>query len=143
MRGIYAREQILFAEKLVVVFLGFGIEPRVMIGIPGLRSGRRRHDAFIETANSSRAGIQRPDVIAAIGIEITPADEAGTMNVFRRQQRVKREQPYPIGLFEIRIDRQRIDLGTSDQVVACVVANLEILDLRSEEYTSELQSRRD
>jgi hypothetical protein len=128
MRGIHARKQVFFAEELVVVFFGFGIKPRVVIGIPRLRSGRRRHDAFIETANSSRAAIQRPNVIATFGIEIAPADEAGSVNVFR-EQGVKSEQPDAIGLFEIRIDRQRIDLGTSDEVVAGIVADLEILDL--------------
>src|SRR5579872_766756 len=101
MRGMHAREQIFFAKELVVVFLGFGIEPRVVIRVPCLRSGRRGHDRFIETANPSRAAIQGPNVIAAGRIQIAPAEEAGSMNVLRRQQRVKAKQPYAISLYEI------------------------------------------
>src|SRR5258708_39568374 len=49
--GMNACEHRLLAHELVVVFLGLGIEARVMIGIPrecgGTRSGRRTQERFI------------------------------------------------------------------------------------------------
>src|SRR5580698_5545596 len=133
MRRVDTCEHVPFSEEFVVVLLGLRIEAGIMIRVPGkcrgTGSGGRTHDRFVEPANPPRSGIKRPDVIAAIFAIITPADKSGSANLLGREDRVKREQPQPFGKFEVGIDRNGIDFGSSYQVIAGVVSDLEILDL--------------
>ena len=91
--------------------------------------GRRAHDGLVDAADTARAGIEAPDVIAAFRIGVTPSDESGSANFLRRKNRIEAEQPVAAGGLEIRIGRQRLDFGAADQVITGVVTDLEILDL--------------
>ena len=134
MLGVNRREHVFLADELVDVLLGLGIEARIVIRIPRVgrssaRSGRRAHDRFVDAADTARTGVEAPDIIATLRIGVTPADEAGATNFLRRENRIEAEQPVAAGRLEIRIGRQRLDLGAADQVVTGVVTNLEVLDL--------------
>src|SRR5580704_7557213 len=64
--------------------------------------------------------------MSRLGITIT--QQAGAASVLRRELRSEQEQPQAVGMLEVRIDRQRLDFGTADQVVAGVVAELSVCD---------------
>src|SRR3984957_10943156 len=81
------------AEKFVVVFLGLGVEARVVIRVPGLRAGRSALQRLVQAANPARAGIPAPIVVAAVGLLIAKADESLAALGLRRKARVKTEQP--------------------------------------------------
>src|SRR5258708_35827256 len=76
-RSVNACEHRLLAHELVVVFLGLGVEARVMIGIPrecgGTRSGRRTQDRFANAPDP--AGGCRPDasIVRLCGIGGSPS----------------------------------------------------------------------
>src|SRR5262249_56205963 len=62
------------------------------------------------------------------GVAIT--DECGPTELLRRQRRVQGEQPISAAQFEVRVDRNRLDLGATDEAVARVMTYLKIVDLR-------------
>src|ERR1700682_653279 len=95
----------------------------------GSRGGRRAHDRFVDTADTARTSVKRPDVVATLRIGIAPTDKSGSPNFLRREQRIEAEDPVAAGGLEIRIGRQRLDFGAADQVIAGVVADLEVLNL--------------
>src|SRR5713101_1618160 len=70
MLGVCDSEHLALTEKLVIVLLGLGVEARVMIGVPGLRAGRRAQQPFVEAANPARAGIPAPVVVGAVRLLI-------------------------------------------------------------------------
>src|SRR5258708_31083903 len=76
MLGVCDREHPALAEKLVIVFLGLGVEARVMIRVPGLRAGRRALHRFVEAANPTAAGIPPPVVVAAISRRISTTNQS-------------------------------------------------------------------
>src|SRR5271155_6247750 len=134
MLGVNRREHIFLTEEFVRVLFGLGIEARVVVGIPGVSGGtagrgRGAHDRFVDAAQSARAGVETPDVVATFRISVPPSDETGSTNFLRRQNRVEAEQPVAAGLEEIGISRKRLDFGAADEVIAGVVADLEIFDL--------------
>src|SRR5260370_28642413 len=99
-----------------------------MVRVPGLRAGRRGLLRLVETADSARSRIPAPIVVAPVGLLIAESDESLTSLSLRRKHRVKPEQPEPIGLLEIRIDRHRLDLDAPDQIITGVMSDLIILD---------------
>src|SRR5215475_4903984 len=133
MRRMNASEHALLAEVLVVVLLGLGIEPRIVVWIPRercrSRGNRRTQDGLIDPANAARLGGKTPGIVALLRVGITPADESDTAQFVRRQHRIEAEDPVTARILEVGIDRNRFDLGSSDQLVSGVVTDLEILDL--------------
>src|ERR1039457_2022492 len=97
-------------------------------GVPS-GSGRGAHDRFVDAPNATRAGIERPDIVATARILVAPSDKAGATNFLRRKQRIEREQPHAIGRFEVSIGRDRLDFGASDQVVTRIMSGLGVFDL--------------
>src|ERR1700723_1922405 len=116
-------EQLLLTQKFVIVLLGLRIEARVMIRVEGLRAYGGAQDRLVQAADAAAAGIPVPAVVATLRIGITEADNSRSARILGREHRVKREQPEPVGLFEVWIDRQRLHLGAANQVVARVVAD--------------------
>src|SRR5580700_6674280 len=133
MYGVDCREHVSLAQELIQVLLGLGVETRIVIGIPrmsgGSAGGGRTHDGLVDAADAARAGIEAPDIVAALRISVTPSDESGTSNFLRRENRIEAEQPVAAGSLEIGIGRERLDFGAADEVVTGVVSDLEILDL--------------
>src|SRR5579864_150354 len=128
MRRVHRSEQLLLAEKFVIVLLGLRIEARVVIWVEGLRIGRGAQDRFVQAADSTAAGVPVPAVIASFRICVTVADESGSARTLWRKHRVKGEQPVPAALLEVGIYRQWFNFGASNQVVARVVADIDIVD---------------
>src|SRR5579862_5979305 len=117
MLGVNRREHLFLAKEFVVVLFGLGIETRIVIGIPGLRSGRARIDRFVQTAKAPRAGLPGPRIIAMRGIGVTIAEQAGAASVLGREFRTEQEQPQAVSFLEIGIDRQRLDFGATNEVI--------------------------
>src|ERR1700689_4874846 len=63
-----------------------------------------------------------------IGVAI--AQEARATSVHRRELWPEQEQPQPVGVLEIGIDRQRLDFSAADKIVAGVVAELSVCDFK-------------
>src|SRR5580704_18589145 len=126
--GIYSREHLLLSQELVVVLFSLGIEARIVIGIPSLRAGCARVDRFVQTTKAPRSGFPGPRVVAMSRLTIPITQEAGAASVLRRELGSEQEQPQAVGTLEIRIDRQRLDFGTADQIIAGVVAELSVCD---------------
>src|ERR1700758_744594 len=102
MLGMRDSEHRTIAQKFVIVFLGLRVEARGMVGVPGLRAGRRALKRLVEASNPARSGIPAPIVIAAVRLPIAKSDESLTAFRLRRKHRVEAEQPEPIGFLEIR-----------------------------------------
>src|SRR5579862_7601788 len=130
MLGVNRRQHLLLADELVVVLFGLGIETRIMIGIPGLRSGRARVDRLVQTAQASRAGLPGPGIVAMSRIGVTITQQAGAAGVLGRKRGPEQEQPQPVGLLEVGIDRNRLDFGPADQIVTGIVPDLVIRDFK-------------
>src|SRR5277367_2270254 len=109
MLRVNRREHLLLAQELVVVLLSLGIETRIVIGIPGLRTGRARIYGLVQTAQAARAGLPGTRIIAMSRFGVTIAQEAGAAGVLRRKLRAEQEQPQAVGLFEVRIGWQRLE----------------------------------
>src|SRR5579862_7952789 len=128
MLGVCHPKHLALAKKLVIVFLGLGVEARIVIGIPGLRAGRRALQRLIEAANPAIAGIPAPVVVAAIGLFIAKSNESAATLGLGCQHRIEAEQPQAVGLLEVGIDRHRLDLDAADQVITGVMSDLIVLD---------------
>src|SRR5208337_1831195 len=130
MLGVNRREHLLLAQELVVVLLGLGIETRIVIGIPGLRASRARIYRLVQTAQTPRAGLPGPSVVAVSRIPITIAQQAGAASVLGREFGTEQEQPQAVGSLEVGIDGQRLDFGSADEVVTGVVAELSVCNFK-------------
>src|SRR5580692_5924144 len=128
MLRINRREHLLLAQELVVVLFSLGIEARIVIGIPSLRAGRARVDRFVQTTKAPRAGFPGPRIVAMRRLGITIAEQTGAASVLGRELGSEQEQPQAVGMLEVRIDRQRLDIGTANEIVAGVVAELSVCD---------------
>src|SRR5580704_18977947 len=128
MLGIHRREHLFFAEELIVVLLGLGIEARIVIRIPGLRASRARIDRLIQTAQAPRAGLPGPGVVAMSRLGVTIAQQAGPASVLWGKLGTEQEQPQAIGLFEVGIGRQRLHFGSTNEIVTGIVPELSIRD---------------
>src|SRR5258708_7344130 len=97
MRGVNAAEHRPLAHELVVVFLGLGIEARVMIGIPrecgGSRSGRRTQDRLVNPSDPAGVCVPAPCIVALAGISIAPADESDAPNLLGGKHWIQAKQP--------------------------------------------------
>src|SRR5271169_3034818 len=127
MSRVYRGEQFLLAQKFVIVLLRLRIEARVMIRVIGLGSRRGAKKGLVKTADAAAAGVPVPAVVAAVGISVTVADKSCSARFLWREYRVKRKQPEPACLFEVGIDRQRLDLSAPDQIVPRIVADLDVV----------------
>src|SRR5260370_16645419 len=96
MVGVNGREHFLLAKEFVVVLFGLWIEPRIVIGIEGLRAGRARIKRLIQTAQASRAGLPGPGIVAMSRIGITIPQQAAPATILSRELRAKQKQPYPL-----------------------------------------------
>src|SRR5260370_17062084 len=105
MLGMRSREHLALAEKLVIVFLGLGVEARVVVGVPGLRTGRCALQCLVEPANSPRTGIPAPVVVAAVRLLIAKANESAAALSLSREHRIGAEQPQPFSLLQLPLDR--------------------------------------
>src|ERR1700689_5534368 len=130
MLGIYSREHLLLAQELVVVLFGLGIEARVVIGIPGLRAGCAGVDRLVQTTEAARAGFPSPRVVAMSRLGISIVQQAGAASVLGSKLGSEQEQPQAVGMLEVRIGGQRLGFGTADQIVAGIVAQLSVRDLK-------------
>src|ERR1700691_5686414 len=130
MLGVNRRQHLLLAQELVVVLFGLRIEPRIVIGIPGLRAGRARVDCLVQTAQAPRAGLPGPGIVAMRRIGVTIAQQAGAAGVLRRELGPEQEQPQAVGNLEIGVGRKRLDFGSADEVVTGVVAQLPVRDFK-------------
>src|SRR5271156_2150011 len=128
MGRVHRGEQLLFAQKFIIVLLGLRVEARVMIRVEGLSAGRGAQDRLIQAAYAAAAGIPVPAVIATLRIRVAEADNSCSARILGREHRVKREQPEPVGLFEVWIDRQRLHLGAANQVVTRIVTDFYVVD---------------
>src|SRR6202158_4045116 len=94
-RGVNACEHRLLAHELVVIFLGLGIEARVMIRIPrecgGTRSDRRTQDRFVNAPDAAGVCVPAPCVVALAGISVAPPDAADAADFLRGTQRIAPE----------------------------------------------------
>src|SRR5579863_5829740 len=97
MLGINRRQHLLLADELVVVLFGLGIETRIMIGIPGLRSGRARVDRLVQTAQAARSGLPGPRIVAMSRVRVTITQQAGAAGVLGRELGPEQEQPQAVG----------------------------------------------
>src|SRR5271166_2649429 len=120
MLSVDNREHLFLAEELVVVLFGLGIEPRKVIGIPSRRAGRGRHVRLAQAAQTPRAGVPDPLVIAVLWIGVAITQEAEAATVLWRELGTKQEQPQAVGLLEVRIDGNGLDFGPAHQVVTGV-----------------------
>src|ERR1700720_3806039 len=94
------REHLLLAKEFVVVLFGLGIEPRIVIGIKGLSTGRARIERLVQTAQAARTGLPGPGIVAMSRIGVAIAQQAGAASVLGRELRAKQEQPQPVGILE-------------------------------------------
>src|SRR6202167_2997291 len=130
MLGVNRREHLLLAQELVVVLFGLRIEPRIVIGIPGLRAGSARVNRLVQTAQAPRAGRPGPRIVAMRRIGVTIAQQAGAAGVLGRELGTEEEQPQAVGNLEIGVGGKRLDFGPADQVVTGVVAQLTVRDFK-------------
>ena len=128
MLGVNAREHLLLTQEPVVVLLGLGVEARIVVGIVTLRTGRGGEDRLVQAAHAAGAGCPIPTVVAAVRISVAIADESSAARLLRRKHGVQSEHPQTARLLEVRIDRHRLDFGASDEVVAGVVTDLDVVD---------------
>src|SRR5580704_13939343 len=122
------REHFFLAKELVVVLFGLGIESRIVIGVEALRSGRRAVERLVQASYAAAARIPRPRVVTLLGRRIAISNQALSARFLRREQWIQSEQPEAAGLLEVGIDRQRLYFGAAHQIVARVVADLDIVD---------------
>src|ERR1700692_4192364 len=95
----------------------------------GAAGGRRAHDGLVDAADAARTGVEAPDIIATFRIGVTPSDETGSANFLRRKNGEQAEQPVTASRLEVGVGRHRLDFSASDEVIAGVMTDLEILDL--------------
>src|SRR5260370_39114491 len=97
MRGMNVCEHRLLDHELVVVFIGLGVEARLMIGIPrecgGTRSGSRTQDRFVNAPDPAGVCVPAPCVVALAGISIAPADESDAPNLLGGKHWIQAKQP--------------------------------------------------
>src|SRR5208282_654597 len=105
-----------------------GVETRIVIGIVALRTGGAGENRLVQATDTTRAGSPIPTVVAAVRIRVAIADQSGSSRLLRRKHRVQGEQPPAPRLLEVRIHRQRLDLGSSDEVVSGVMTDLDVID---------------
>src|SRR5208282_1326730 len=119
-------KHLFLAEELVVVLFSLRIETRVVVGIEALRSRCAAIERFVEAPDTAAAGIPIPGVVTLLGRGIAITNQALAARFLGCQNRIQTEQPQTAGLFEIGIYRQRLYFRASDQVVAGVVADLNV-----------------
>src|ERR1700721_2195942 len=122
------REHLFLAQELVVVLFGLGIESQIVIGVEALRSGRRAVERFVQASHAAAARIPRPGVVTLLGRCVAISNRALSARFLRREQWIQAEQPEAAGLLEVGIDRQRLYFGAAYQIVARVVADLDVVD---------------
>src|SRR5579862_538678 len=83
-------QHVLLANHFPVIVLVLAAEAFVMIGVVGLRSGRRVENAVVEAADAARAGRPGPTVVIAIGFGVAELDQSGSTRVLRREHRVQK-----------------------------------------------------
>jgi hypothetical protein len=99
-----------------------------MIRVIGLGSRRGAKKGLVQAADAAAAGVPVPAVVAAVRISVKVADKSCSARFLWREHRVKCKQPEPSCLFEVGIERQRLDLSAPDQIVARAVADLGVVD---------------
>src|SRR5208337_5388798 len=124
MLGVNRREHLLLAEELIVVLFGLGIETRIVIGVPAVRASRARIDRLVQTAQTPRARLPSPGVVAMSRFGVPITQQTGATTALGRKFGTEHEQPQAVGNLEVGIDGQRLDLGSADQVITGVVPRL-------------------
>src|SRR5258707_3248881 len=97
MRCMHAAQHVLFADEFIIVLLNLGVEAGVVIGIPrercGAGGGGRAQDVFVDATDAARTGIERPGVVAFVGIGVTPAYEANPVKLLWCQHWIDAKYP--------------------------------------------------
>src|ERR1019366_1507934 len=66
--------------------------------------------------------------MSRIGGSIT--QQSGATSVLGREFGTVQEQPQAVGILEVGIDGNRLDLGSADQVITGVVSQLQVIDCK-------------
>ena len=121
---MHAREHVFVAEIFEVVLLRLRAETAGVISVPGRKPRRRTQDHFVDSAHAPLSRQERPRVVGLVRVPVAIQDCTAAA-IFRRRERGIRPNARPdTSDLEIRICRQRLDLGTSDIGVTRQMPNL-------------------
>ena len=107
-----------------VVLLRLGAKSAGVIGVPGRKARRGTQDHFVDTAHAPRSRQECPRVVGVVCVPVAIADPAAAAIFGGRESGIRRRAHPDVGSLEIRIGRQRFDLGASDVGVARQMAEL-------------------